>query len=65
MKMRTNKHKTGEEYKYTIDGKLYTWEGFIQQGKELGFLSSYEFTTTSMVADFLRRAGHTVGDYEI
>jgi len=58
------KTKTGEEYQYTIDGKPYTWQGFLKQGKEWGFVSHYDFTSTSMVADYLRKTGHIVGKYE-
>jgi len=52
------------EYEYTIDGIPYTWEEFIQEGKNFGFESDGSgLTSTSEVAGFLRRTGHKVGYY--
>jgi hypothetical protein len=53
-----------KDYQYTIDGKPYTWEGFIDKGRELGFKSQYDFISTSMVAGYLRKIGHKVGNYQ-
>lgn len=54
-----------KDYQYMIDGEPYTWEEFIKKGIEYGFESQYDFTSTSMVASYLRKTGHEVGTYEI
>ena len=50
-----------KDYKYTINGKPYTWEEFIQKGRDCGFESKYDFISTSMVAAFLRKRGYKIG----
>lgn len=51
-----------EEYQYTIDGVPYTWIDFIKKAEEWGFDGGV-IQTTSMAAAYLRKIGHTVGEY--
>ena len=54
-----------EQYEYTIDDIPYTWHDFIKEGKALGFESDDSgITSTSEVANYLRRMGHKVGYFK-
>ena len=62
-KTRTLESQPEEEpYKYTIDGKPYTFLGFIRQAVEWGLERGF-LTSTSQASTYLRKIGHIVGEY--
>jgi hypothetical protein len=48
------------EFDYTVDGKAYTYEGFLQMASEQGWKAG-KLRSAGHAAAFLRTQGHDVG----